>query len=69
MDFLKQLMPQMGGQPQGLLGQGMAQQAAQQIQSRPYMMYMKEMQSLGMPVLPYEQWMQTMQQPKGLLGQ
>jgi hypothetical protein len=65
MNFLQNLMPG------GLLGQGMAQQANQAIQSRPYQMYAKEMQALGQPAIPYEQWMQMMQQqqqPKGLLG-
>lgn len=64
MNFLQNILPA------GLLGNGMAQQASQTIQSRPYQMYTKEMQSLGQPAIPYEQWVQMMQQqPKGLLGQ
>lgn len=59
----------------GLLGlnTGMAGQAAQTIQSRPYQLYVQEQQSQGLPVMSpeeWQKWMQSQQQMQGgLLGQ
>lgn len=54
--------------PQSLLGSGAAQQSAQVLQSRPYMLHVQEARALGQQPMTPEQFMQS-QQPKGLLGQ
>ena len=48
-------------QGQGLLGAGMAQQAAQARLNRPYLLHVKEMESLGQQPLTQEQFMQQYQ--------
>lgn len=55
----------------GMLGGGMAQNAAQAMQGRPqYLEYMQTQQSQGMQPATYEEWMRMQQsQPRGLLGQ
>lgn len=46
---------------QGLLGSGMAQQAAQAIQSRPYQLHVQEAQALGQTPMTFAQFMQSQQ--------
>jgi hypothetical protein len=54
--------------PAAPLGSGMAQQAAQVLQSRPYQLHVQEAQAAGVkPMSPEEFLQQT--QPKGLLSQ
>jgi hypothetical protein len=57
----------------GLLGSGMAQNAAASIQSRPYMQHLAEAKALGQQPMTPEQFMQSMRQATmmggGLLGQ
>jgi hypothetical protein len=48
--------------PQGLLGSGMAQSAAQMIQSRPYQLHVQEARALGQQPMTPEQFMRQMQQ-------
>lgn len=57
-------MPQQGIPPQGMaqqaqpmLGSGMAQQAAQIMQSRPYQLHMQEAQAMGQQPMTPEQFM------------
>jgi hypothetical protein len=50
----------------GLLGSGMAQNAASAIQSRPYMQHLAEAKALGQQPMTPEQFMRQMQ--AGLLG-
>jgi hypothetical protein len=45
-------------QPKNVLGAGMAQQAAQVIQSRPYQLHLQEMRALGQEPLTPEQFAQ-----------
>jgi hypothetical protein len=54
----------------GLLGSGMAQNAASAIQSRPYMQHLAEAKALGQQPMTPEQFMQMQQQvpARGLLG-
>lgn len=58
-----QQMPPQGMQPQGMppqnpmLGSGMAQQAAQIMQSRPYQLHMQEAQAMGQQPMTPEQFM------------
>jgi hypothetical protein len=54
-------------QAQGLLGPGMAQQAAVILQSRPYQLHVQEAQALGQTPLTPEQFAKVMS--GGLLGQ
>ncbi len=49
--------PAQGGMPTAPLGSGMAQQAAQIMQSRPYQLHVQEMQSLGQRPLTPEEFM------------
>jgi hypothetical protein len=51
-------------QAQGLLGPGMAQQAAAILQSRPYQLHVQEARALGQTPLTPEQFMATQ---RGLL--
>jgi hypothetical protein len=71
--LLGRLMPWARQSPQGLLGSGMAQNAAASIQSRPYMQHLAEAKALGQQPLTPEQFMQSMRQAPmmggGLLGQ
>jgi hypothetical protein len=60
-------MPQPQGQAQPPLGSGMAQQAAQILQSRPYQLHMQEAQAMGQQPMPPEQFMQMMMQQKAQL--
>ena len=62
--ILGRLLPQSA---QGLLGQGMAQGAANTLQNIPYQKYLQEAQSLGQQPMTPEQFQQMMQKPKGLL--
>lgn len=52
--------PQSAGQ--GLLGAGMAGQAAQVLQSRPYQMHVQEMKALGQQPLTPEQFLAQQRQ-------
>jgi hypothetical protein len=54
-------------QPQGLLGPGMAQQAAAILQSRPYQLHVQEARALGQTPLTPEQFAKATS--GGLLGQ
>jgi hypothetical protein len=71
------MMKMMGGQTQMPVGQpqmpqaqplpvgsGMAQQAAQIIQSRPYQLHLQEAQAMGQQPMPPEQFIKMMQQPR-----
>lgn len=63
--ILGRLLPQSA---QGLLGAGMAQGAANVLQSIPYQRHLQEAAALGQPPMSPEQFQQMMQQkPKGLL--
>jgi hypothetical protein len=59
--------PQVPQQPPAMLGSGMAQQAAQILQSRPYQLHMQEAQAMGQQPMPPEQFMQMMMQQKAQL--
>jgi hypothetical protein len=63
--LLGRLMPWAKQAPQGLLGSGMAQNAAALIQSRPYQMHVQESRALGQQPLTPQQFHQTQ---VGLLG-
>lgn len=52
-------MPPQGMQPP--LGAGMAQQAAQQMQNRPYQMHVQEAQALGQTPMTPQQFMAQQQ--------
>lgn len=71
MDVMKMLG--LGGNPSPPLGSGMAQQAAQIMQSRPYQLHVQEAQANGQAPMSPEQFAQMMSQqqqprPQGLLG-
>lgn len=57
--------PQATQAPQGLLGSGMVQQAAQIMQSRPYQLHVQEAQALGQTPLTPQQFMQQNRMPSG----
>jgi hypothetical protein len=58
-------LPQMPQQPPVPVGSGMAQQAAQIIQSRPYQLHVQEAQAMGQQPMPPEQFIKMMQgQPR-----
>lgn len=65
-----QLQPQQ--QPQPNLGSGMAQQALQIMQSRPYQLHVQEAKGQGMQPMSPEEFMKMQMQgqpaPKGLLS-
>ena len=65
--LLASLKGQQTPQAGGLLGQGMAGQAAQTMQNRPYQLHVQESQAQGLQPMPYEQFMQQQQpaKPKG----
>ncbi len=65
--LLRHLYPQppAGSPGLGLLGSGMAGQAAQVLQSRPYQLHVQEMQALGQqPMTPDQFLMQQAAQAK-----
>jgi hypothetical protein len=64
--LLGRLMPWARQAPQGLLGSGMAQNAAAMMQSRPYQIHVQEAMALGQQPMAPEQFMRQMQ--AGLLG-
>lgn len=54
-----------GSQPAPeIVGQGMAAQGVETIQSLPYRRYAQEQQAMGMQPLPPQEWMAQNQQPQ-----
>lgn len=67
LDAIRQRLGMGGGQPSGLLGNGMAQGAANAMQMDPYRKHVQEAQALGQQPMTPEQFRQ-MSQGRGLLN-